>query len=42
MSLKTLKMHLSTSVWGAQHTNAGQNIQQLLSISYSEYDLKVF
>ena len=26
---KTLKMHISTSVWSAQHTKAGQNIQQM-------------
>ena len=25
---KTLKMTISTSVWSAQHPNAGQNIQQ--------------
>ena len=27
---KTLKMTISTSVWSAQHPNAGRNIQQLL------------
>ena len=27
LPLKTLKMKISTSVWGAQHPNAGQNIQ---------------
>ena len=26
-----MKMTISTSVWGAQHSNAGQNIQQLFS-----------
>ena len=26
---KTLKMTISTSVWGAQHPNAGRNIQQI-------------
>ena len=26
---KPLKMTLSTSVWGAQPTNAGRNIQQI-------------
>ena len=25
--LKTLKMHILTSVYGAQHPNAGRNIQ---------------
>ena len=27
-SAKTLKKPISTSVWSAQHPNAGQNIQQ--------------
>ena len=25
-------MTLSTSVWGAQHPNAGQNIQQMVKV----------
>ena len=29
-STKTLKMTISTSVWSAQHPNAGRNIQQTL------------
>ena len=28
-SAKTLKMTISTSVWGVQHPNAGRNIQHL-------------
>ena len=28
---KMLKMTISTIVWGAQHLNAGQNIQQMLT-----------
>ena len=27
---KTLKITISASVWGAQHPNAGQNIQQMV------------
>ena len=29
LQLKMMKITISTSVWGAQHPNAGQNIQQL-------------
>ena len=31
LPLKTLKMTISTSIWGAQHPNAGRNIQQQVS-----------
>ena len=30
LAQKTLKMKISTSMWGAQHPNAGQNIQQII------------
>ena len=29
-----LKMTISTSVWGAQHPNAGQNIQHLILLEF--------
>ena len=32
LSLKTLKMTISTSIWSAQHPNAGWNIQQVCKV----------
>ena len=34
LPLKTLKMTMLTSVWSAQHPNAGQNIQQTTDYRY--------
>ena len=31
LPLKTLKMTISTSIWSAQHPNAGRNIQQMMT-----------
>ena len=36
---KTLKMTISTSVWGEQHPNAGQNIQQWIVESCLEFTI---
>ena len=33
---KTLKMTISTSIWGAQHLNAGLNIQHLATTCFTE------
>ena len=33
LTQKMLKMKISTSVWGAQHPNPGQNMQQILILT---------
>ena len=37
LSQKMLKMKISTSIWGLQHPNAGQNIQHLQSLLMASF-----
>ena len=37
LTQKTLKMHISTGVWSAQHPNAGPNIQQGIKFCKGSY-----
>ena len=39
--VKTLKMTISTSVWSAQHLNAGQNIQQRTKQGQPSFQFKI-